>query len=467
MAGEVKININGNNSSKIECLRSKHKEQLGDLKSLLGSISKIKNSLPEKEMFSVLIKKFIYTIVTVPDNYFLSDVCELTHELFIEFRMALGYLENQSKNNGKKLQMALEDIETISKDIYGLYKDFLSDPGYSGTNFPKPKKIKAMRQLEEAVKDVGDVVILNKKKFKETTKSTTNPSNTVTSSKTAINPFANISKASNTFKQENRHVAIDIPENRPEPTPDELRELINSFSLKYAKSDDFESFAVDSTVDTSSLSDSTSTDSFNPTVNMSKSYTTPLTPRLYSEELSAIKTTTVKTGKGSDAVLVAAMGELMGTPPRVPKSGHGRVLYVDAREGGRGQVPVVPKRRSQQSQSSGLRPPILVDDDGDILPANGPSLPQLKSAAASIYESSNGRIIVDIDPLRTPKGFTPRGSQSAGKLLEDADDDDDSFIVAYREYAMREGEVGRNVVEENKKMAGEMESSGWSMKNRI
>lgn len=435
MPAEIKIKGNKNEKKSNFCVKSRHKEQLSDLKSLLGSILKMKDTRPNKEMLSVIIKKFIYTITTVPDDYFLSDACELTHEMFMEFRIILGYFEKGV--TGKKMTVALEDIEMVSKDLYEMYKEFLSDPSYNGTNFPKPKKIKAMKQLAELVKDAEDVVILNKSKV----------------------PKVKVAK-----REDENHVAIDIPnEVEFEPASDALKEMINSFSLHYSRSDNLNDITNQPRASSPADSVSTSSSSFNPDASILKSYETPLTPRLYSEEVSTIKATTLKMGNTKDSVLVAAMGELMAPPPPPPSTRHGRIAYVQE---GRNEklAPPIPSRRSMS-----LKPPILVDDDGDILPSNGPSsLIPPKSAASSIYESTGGRIIVDDDyhlsdtmQLDTPKGFTPRGGSS--KILED----DDSFIVAYREFAMNSSTV-RNVPEENKKkMAVEMESSGWSLKNRI
>jgi hypothetical protein len=420
------------NHQKENFIKSKQKEQLNDLKTLLGSISKMKDIHPDKEMFSAVIKKFIYTIATIPDNYFLSDACESVHEMFLEFRIILGYFEKGV--TGKKLTLALKDIEMISRDLYEVYNEFLNNVGYSGTYFPKPKKIKAMRQLADIVKDGRDVVILNKNKIKAAKKEV--------------------------------HVTISIPnEANSEPDSQALKEMINSLSLNYSQS----STMKINQKNLSSPVDSVSTDSssFNPETSLPKSYDTPLTPRLYSEEVSSIKATTLKMGNTRESALVAAMGELMAPPPPPPSTRHGRIAYVQEGNSGSGITeklgPLVPSRRSQS-----LKPPILIDDDGDILPANGPSsLKPPISAASSIYDSSGGIFVGDeyhlsaTMQLDTPRGFTPRDGSS--KILED----DDSFIVAYRESAMKTMTV-KNVPEENKKMTAlKMESSGWSLKNRI
>lgn len=390
-AADVRINIGKIKANKTECLRSKHKEMLAEMKQLLGPISKLPATKPEKEMFRVLIKKFIFITSTVSDDYFLSDICEPAHELFIEFRLILGYFE---RNSTKKLQSGLEDVVVMCEDIYESFRSFMNDPGYNGTDFPKPGKLRAMRELATAVRDAEDVFVLGKDKRSGST-------------------------VKNKQRKAEEHTAIDIIGHRQQrPT------AIDNVNLENASTCSLSFLYSDSSSSTSPRE-------------------TPETPRLYVEEVSAIRSVT---SMNATAVMVAAMNDLM-APPALPSSNHGRISYVD------------PRGNRRRSSQQGLRPPILVDDEGDVLPSTGPisnMAQQLKSAASSIYESSGGRIVVDnsnVFSVDTPKGLTPR--TRGPSLLED----DDSFIMAYREYA--------NVKERVAKSPAEFESSGWSLKNRV
>ena len=136
MPTEVRININnsrnhnnGNGNSTIECIKTRHKESLSQLKSLLSSITKFEATPPSQEIYSLVVKKFIFTTATISDDYFLSDVCELACELFVEFRFALGYFESGKM---KKLTVSMTDTVEMCTEIYNKFKEFLSDPGYNG-----------------------------------------------------------------------------------------------------------------------------------------------------------------------------------------------------------------------------------------------------------------------------------------------------------------------------------------------
>lgn len=383
-----------------DCIKTHHKESLSQLKSLSSSIVKFEVTAPNQEIYTLVVKKFIFTVTTIQDDYFLSDVCESTHDLFVEFRFALGYFE---AGKAKKVAGSMADTAEMCKAIYEMFKDFLSDPGYSGTNFPKPAKLKAMRELAGLVADKDDIFVLRKGDAKSTEKKKK--------------------------KNNSRHVAIDMNFLQDYPS-------INFIST------DTESVDLEST--------------------------TPLAPQLANEEVGAMKNAL---GSRKGSMFVAAMGDLM-PPPPPPISNHGRIKYVEEVDGN-APTPPPPRRVSNPYTSSQLRPPILVDEDGDILPnkavPNFPLQPQLKSAVASIYESSDGRIIVD--EMHGIGSCIPTPKQS--RIL----DDDDSFIQAYREYAMESGNrrtsvsvsvdadaaTGTDKRNVNRK---EFDSSGWSLKNR-
>lgn len=385
-----------NSSSHTDCVKTKHKESLRLMKSLLSSINKFEATPPNQEIYTLLVKKFIFSVATIQDDYFLSDVCELTHDLFVEFRFALGYFEG---GKAKKVAGSMVDTTEMCTEIYDKFRDFLSDPGYSGTNFPKPSKLKAMGVLAGLVADKEDIFVLRKADLKKT------------------------GKLIGAEKKKNRHVAIDM---------NFLQDIQPSV---------------------------TSTDSITEPVTSADSSTleTPLAPQLSNEEIGAMK---IALGNRKGSMFVAAIGDLM-PPPPPPISSHGRIRYVEVDENA--PTPPPSRRASNPYTSSQLRPPILVDDDGDVLPngavPNFPLQPQLKSAAASIYESSDGRIIVD--EHASYANATPKQS----RVL----DDDDSFIQAYREYAMESGKTSSGVENGGKSTSSEKKefgSSGWSLQNR-
>lgn len=410
-----------------ECIKTRHKESLNQMKSLLSSIAKFEGNPPTQEIYSLVVKKFMFVTATVPDDYFLSDVCELTYELFVEFRLTLGYYES---GKSKKLAASMMDTVEMCTDICRKFKEFLSDPGYNGTNFPKPAKLKAMRELAGIVADKEDVVVLRKSDVTDKKKSA----------------FAGIHETRH--ESESRHVAIDM-----------------NFLQQIDKQTELELNSNGSSGDSDTSSISTSS---------SNSVQTPLAPQLSNEEIGAMKSVASLGGGGSrkGSMFVAAMGDLM-PPPPPPQSNHGRIRYVEAEENAPTPPPPPSSRRaSNPYTSSQLRPPILVDDDGDILPSTGvpnfPLQPQLKSAAASIYESSDGRIIVEECTTKS-YGFTPKNSNSShySRVLED----DDSFIQAYREYVMESGgetleQRSSSIVDKREVDRSEFDSSGWSLKNR-
>lgn len=399
----------GTNSSS----NDRHKESLNELKSLLSSIAKFDTNPPSnQEMYSLLVKRFLFTLASVKDEFFLSDVCGLSYELFVELRINLGYFE---AGKLKKIKMAMRDTIELCNEIYRKFQDYLYDPGYNGTNFPKPSKLKAMRELAGIVASKEDIVVLRKGDLRRKKQPKTKDFK---------------SKKDNYFE-------IDM--------------IFNKNEISF----DNDELNIDSSDNESSIS----------------TFEMPTTPQLNSEEISSMKSATILGSKGS--ILLAAVGDLM-PPPPPPSSDHGRVKYVKVEKPSNKPPPPPPpslisRRSSNPLISSQLRPPILVDDDGDILPNTAvptfPFQPQLKSATASIYESSDGRIIVD-DYISYPtsNGYTPKDKSW---VLED----DDSFIQAYREYAMESGNVMEedNVTFNRKKSVdkSELDLSGWSMKNRI
>ena len=425
MPVEAGLRDGNNNQDKFENITTRHKESLLQMKSLLSSIVKFKATSPTEEIYSLVVKKFMFTVSTICDDYFLSDVCELAYELFVEFRLALGYFQS---GKFKRVAASMADTVEMCTEITNKFRDFLTDPGYRGTNFPKPAKLKAMRELAGLVADNEDVFVLRK-------------ANLTTRKKKAKNQMES------NVKGESRHVAIDM---------NIRQDTVSSVMSEYIECSE----PIDS-CDSQSSTASTSTDS-----SSIHSIETPHTPQLSNEEISGMKSAAAFGGLRKGSMLVAAMGDLM-PPPPPPVSNHGRIRYVDI------APPSIPFRRaSNPYTSSQLRPPILVDDEGDILPSSSvpifPLQPQLKSAAASIYESSDGRIIVDEHRgcIPTPKGFTPKDWQHS-RVLED----DDSFIQAYREYAMESGHKVHDSNDVEGKRATridmrELDSSGWSLKNR-
>lgn len=423
---DVRINIGKIQSSKTESIRQNHTKTLNDLKDLTSSLKKIQKVVEsdgckiDKEIISVLLKKFLFTISTVNDDYFLTDVCELSHELFIEFRLILGYIESQKP---KKLKTAMKDVLDMCVEATGMFREFLSNPGYNGTNFPKPKKLRAMRDLGRLVVDAKDVVVLTKDATEKKLKS-----NDIYRDR---------------FLEQNQDEQSQVQAGYPEVDYNQENEEEHHVSI-----------------DISMLNTQKSTDSESST----SSCETPLTPKLYSEEISSMRAAVTR---GSGNVLVSAMGELM-PPPPPPASRHGKISYVQVNRTRFNDAPPIPSRRASRGM---LRPPILIDDDGDILPNTGPAIPQMRSASVSIYESSDGRIVVDeplvlIDQLfgvDTPKGLTPRTKQP--KVL----DDDDSFIMAYREHVLDEGYDQHLTYMDDRKNPAPIDfgSSGWSLKNRI
>lgn len=403
---DVRINIGRIQASKVEMVKAKHKESLNQLKNLTNSMRKLEkaassDSLIDKEMFSVMIKKFLFTVSSVNDDYFLTDVCEIAYELFLDFRLILGYLEG---GKTKKIKTALKDVVEMCSEMTAMFKEFLSDPGYNGTNFPKPGKLRAMRELAGIVADASDVVVLTKATVIEKQQRTA-VSETKQESKTKDFTSETLIKQDH----QQHHVSIEIPSDTDSPTPQDP----------------------------------------------------PLTPKLCSEEVSSMQiAATEGIGPKNRNVFVAAMGDLMAPPP-LPASKHGRIAYISARS----DAPAIPTRRASTGT---LRPPILIDDDGDILPSMCPKAfsPQIRSAAVSIYESSDGRIVVDESiplayaALDTPKGLTPQTRQA--KVLED----DDSFIMAYREQALGEP-CEDNLEARRSSVPVDFGSSGWSLKNRI
>ena len=420
---EFRINIgnmNTENMSKSDCIQSKHKETLNQIKIMIGSCKKLNQSDSiDKEFFSTLMKKFLFTVASIRDDFFLSDACELAYELFIEFRIILGYLEKPTSTSEKKLKLALKDVEEMCEELGEMFKEFLIDTRYEGTKFPKPANLKAMRELVKIVGDASDVVILTKSESGEDQK-----------------------KNMRTTKQP-IYVAIDMKLDNEAP----LRNNTNNHKSTQNRESSVLSLTSASESETNML--------------LLKTKGVPSTPKLYSDDVSAMRVASCVRGNNNNCVLVAAMGELMPAPP-LPTSEHGRISYVQVANR-------VQPITAVRALTGTFKPPILVDDDGDILPSSGPMIPQLKSASASIYESSYGRFdanenishhpLTEYFSIDTPKGLTPRTKQP--KVLED----DDSFIIAYREQAMEE--ICASVQDRRKGNVNDFGSSGWSVKNRM
>ena len=181
-------------------------------------------------------------------------------------------------------------------------------------------------------------------------------------------------------------------------------------------------------------------------------------------------------------------------PPKIPTSNHGRIVYVRRCN----SVLTLPNRIIKGN----IRPPVLVDDDGDILPT-GP-IPQLRSAAASIYENDEGRILTMTMTIDDQKNEFNNNSISTNNIISNSisisnsntyhltSADDDSFIMAYRnrnrsiesenDAEFEEEEEGGdvkvdcnnfNIIDSSKlshgktKTMGDFELSGWSQKNRF
>jgi hypothetical protein len=406
---ETKINMSS-------CLRSKYKESLHEMKGIIGSLGKMQMALGtgSAEMFTLLLKRFMFIICTVPDNYFLSDACENLHELFVEFRIMLGHFEAGESGNGrKKMERSFTDILEMSSDLYEMYRDFLSDPGYQGTNFPKSNKIRAMRDLSRILNDGQKLVHLSKN----------DP------------PSSSQSKHS---KQQQQHVAIKMT-----PTsPKEEFDYTDPSKLPYPLNQPDHLLFPSRAKRTPSPADSgSSNDSESGLLRMP-----PKAPILGAKEISL--------AVPKEDSLIAAMNELM-APPVPPTSTHGKISYIESNEFNHNHnsssnhlnynYSKYNSNASSRRNSNSLRPPIIIDQDGDILP-NGP-MPQLRSAAASIYESSGGKILVN--------------EQETEQEKLDAE-----FILAYREQACKPVEFWVETPKEMQKTPEELESSGWSSKSR-
>lgn len=321
---ESKNNINNINSQYVE------KDKTSELNSLIGSLKNLKqNGTFESDTLKQLIKQILYTFATVSDPFFLTEVCEKAYELFVDFRMLLGCIE---EDKHKDFEMIFEGIIKEFDELLSIYKKNMRLE--SKILFANPAKVKSMRELARMVKDRReDAIFLSQEAAK----------------------ISHQSKA-DTLKEE---------------TADEIASTLATKAL-------IEAIASAATLNTShhlspTLSISTDTDSSSvcSESNLLKKYESPSTPRLESSEIS-------NTNPG----LVEAMVSDLMSPPSLPSSRHGRIQY--------------------KSDSSGrcinfngnLRRPVFIDEDGDILPT---AMPELKSAAESIYESSNGKIIVDDD----------------------------------------------------------------------
>ncbi len=134
-------------------IQDQHRDRLEQMQFALDSLIELCKqpissfTCPQLE---TLVKQIVQDACTVPDSFFLSDACEGVHELFADFRILLGYFEME-KTHGERFETCLQDVVDDCAKLVRLYRNFLRDPGYVGTAFPKPDKIKAMRRMSRVM----------------------------------------------------------------------------------------------------------------------------------------------------------------------------------------------------------------------------------------------------------------------------------------------------------------------------
>ena len=131
-------------------IQNQHRDRLDHMQRALDALINLHRQPVSSNTASSLIplvKQIAFLACTVPDSYFLSDACESVHDLFADFRILLGYFEAADRISQSKLEEGFADVVEDCSLLIRLYRSFLRDPGYSGTAFPKPAKIKAMRQM--------------------------------------------------------------------------------------------------------------------------------------------------------------------------------------------------------------------------------------------------------------------------------------------------------------------------------
>lgn len=192
-------------------------------------------------IFSSLVKQIVYLACTVPDAHFLSDASECTHELFADFRILLGYFEDGKTQCGKFLQHC-QDVVDDCATLVNLYKSFLRDPGYSGTSFPKPDKIKAMQRMSRimasGMKDIKPAVPSRRSSFRTPSHSTIvqmEESISTPSKSSTVQPNANSYENTSTSSSSTGHQATAAF--KPPPTPQLKSQNLPSCSILDAMMD--------------------------------------------------------------------------------------------------------------------------------------------------------------------------------------------------------------------------------------
>lgn len=329
-------------------------QRLEELRCLIESLRRLEQSAiapNTAEILSHLVRKVVYLIASVPDEYFVTDACELTHETLVDFRVLMGHFDT-GRLGTRRLQLTLRDVFEGCEELMTMYEQFLHDPAYQGTRFPNKNAIREMRRLRDVVKDAAQVIDLTRPK----------PETPAPRSPFIVDMFESMP-----MEEDTTHVLQEyLPDRLLSPTP-----TIDSFS--------------------SSVSSVTSES------NMLKSYTAPQTPVLKARNLepkiavlesrsgmlesrSAVPapSSAVPAPKsGVPAPFLAAMTDVL-VPPTPPPSKHGRIAYMPMECGHSAPSPIA-MPRGHGGYSRSLRPPILIDDDGDILPSNPPPPPSAGS----------------------------------------------------------------------------------------